>query len=226
MNDLTLRHDSLPDTIEDLAKFALIGREKLSSVKAEIRAIDKLQLAQDVREQKREESQMLAEALLDAEVKLGELFKQMPKAPGTRTDLEPRCTAATRLETKEQAADRLGFERTQVHRFETLASHPDLVEQVKAEARENDDLPTRTAVLNLAKHREEKSKAAYRQIDEDHRLSVLLTKALAPVELLPTDMESIAAMRRGEGPTIEVTRRSLRKAINNLILIQREFERG
>lgn len=91
-----IQNQSLPNTIEDLAKFVLVGREKLSAVRANIRAIDKLQLAEEVREQKKEEAQMLAEALLDAEVRIGDLLKQIPKAQGTRTDIKTtsaqRCT--------------------------------------------------------------------------------------------------------------------------------------
>ena len=43
---------NLPVTIEDLSKFVLVGREKLVAVKAEIRAIDKVGLATEVRNQK------------------------------------------------------------------------------------------------------------------------------------------------------------------------------
>lgn len=85
---IVIQNQNLPDKIEDLAKFVLVGREKLTSVRAEIRAIDKVQLAQEVREQKKEEAQMLAEALLDAEVKIGDLLKQIPKAQGRRTDIK------------------------------------------------------------------------------------------------------------------------------------------
>lgn len=96
---IVLQSENLPNTIEDLAKFVLIGREKLTAVRAEIRAIDKVQLAQEVREQKKEEAQMLAEALLDAEVKIGDLLKQIPKAQGTRTDLQLIDTAVDKSET-------------------------------------------------------------------------------------------------------------------------------
>ena len=34
---------NLPNTIEDLARFVLVGREKLIAVRAEIRVINKLQ---------------------------------------------------------------------------------------------------------------------------------------------------------------------------------------
>lgn len=55
MNNLTKVKQNLPNIIEDLAKFVLVGREKLTAVRANIRAINKLQLAEEVREQKIEE---------------------------------------------------------------------------------------------------------------------------------------------------------------------------
>ena len=140
----------LPDKIEDLSKFILIGREKLNSVRAEIRAIDKLKLAEDVHKQKQEEATMLAEAVLDAEVKLGELFKEIPTNQGKRTDLEPPRSGAEKLKTKTEIVEDLGFSDDQANRFETLADNKDIVEFVKAEARENEDVPTRARVLELA----------------------------------------------------------------------------
>lgn len=96
MSDLIMSMANLPNTIEDLSKFVLVGREKLTAVRAEIRAIDKLELAQEVREQKKNEAIMLGEALLDAEVKIGDLLKAIPKSQGTRTDIKTtlvqRCT--------------------------------------------------------------------------------------------------------------------------------------
>lgn len=48
MNGLTFQNNRIPANIEDLSKFALVGREKLTAVRAEIRAIDKLGLAEEV----------------------------------------------------------------------------------------------------------------------------------------------------------------------------------
>ncbi|MFH2032408.1 MAG: hypothetical protein ABIJ40_17560 [Bacteroidota bacterium] len=72
---LVKTESKLPVRLEDLTRFALIGREKLNSVRAGIRAINKLGLAKEVREQKLEEGQMLGEALLDAEARIGDLLK-------------------------------------------------------------------------------------------------------------------------------------------------------
>lgn len=143
MNQLA-KSANLPVKLEDLARFVLIGREKLNAVKAGIRAIEKLDFAKEVMDQKKNEAQDLAGALLDAEVRIGELFKAMPKAShdrgnqytsGKATPVSPSQT------TKQTTIEKLGFHKKQAERFETLAEHPEIVEQVKAEAIENDDLP-------------------------------------------------------------------------------------
>lgn len=44
-----------------------------------------------------------------------------------------------------------GFTPKQVERFQTLAAHPEIVEQAKQEARKNDDIVSRSLVLNMIK---------------------------------------------------------------------------
>lgn len=158
MNEIEIYSENLPDNIQDISKFVLIGREKLASVRAEIRAINKLQIAEEVRNQKKEEAQLLAEALLDAEVKLGELFQALPKATNqykSACDSSVTSKINKDVNTKEDVTNEMGFDRKTVSRFETLAKNKDLVEQVKQEARGNDDIPTRTQVLSLAKARKQ-----------------------------------------------------------------------
>jgi hypothetical protein len=154
MEELVILNHQLPSTLDDLTKFVLVGREKLVSVRAEIRAIDKLNLAQEVRDQKRDEARMLSEALLDAEVRLGELLKQIPRQVGGRPSEKTTESAFGSLEKpKHEIVGDLGFTEKQKEAFEKLADNKDLVEQVKEEARENDDIPTRSRVLDLAKKR-------------------------------------------------------------------------
>ena len=171
--------NTLPSKIEDLAKFVLIGREQLNMVRAGIKALDKLDMAKDVREQKKAEAQMLAEALMDAEVRIGEILLAMPKASGKQEARGNRFVSREILtseesstfqpepppkpqpkpiETKQEAAQKLGFNKQQVERFQTLAQHKDIVEQVKQEARANDDLATRTAVLQAVRYKDKEEK--------------------------------------------------------------------
>lgn len=143
----------LPSKLNELAEFVLVGRDKLNMVRAGIKALDKLDVAEEVRKQKQEEAQTLAEALLDAEVRIGEILLEMPKSGGGRPSEKTIDTGVDSFKPKMEAAKELGFDQKQVERFQILAKNKDLVEQVKQEAREEDDLPTRTAVLKAAKER-------------------------------------------------------------------------
>lgn len=134
--EITKKQNNLPNTLKDLTRFVLIGREKLISVRAEIRAIDKIGLATEVREQKREEANMLAGALLDAEARIGEILKKIPKQGNTLTASGGRKASLPQ-----------GITHKQSSAFQTLAENKDIIEQVKADAEAEDDLPTRTEVL-------------------------------------------------------------------------------
>ena len=144
MNELTTQARQLPDAIEDLSRFVLVGREKLNAVRAEIRAIEKVQLAAEVHEQKLQEAQEIAEAVLDAEAKLGELTSKMEKSVGGR----PSETINTAVNSKKSQLEEIGLSQMQASRFETLANHPKVVEQAKADARAEGRIVTRSDVLN------------------------------------------------------------------------------
>lgn len=170
MNDLTITNAQLPTNFEDLSKFVLIGREKLTAVRAEIRAIDKVGLAEEVRKQKLEEAQAISEAVLDAEVKIGELMAQVP----TRSKYNAakrQDTDVKSFETKTEVIENAGFTVKQVQRFETLAKNRDIVEQAKAEARENDDIVSRSLVLNMvkSKKKEQQLEQAKQSIIEQNK---------------------------------------------------------
>ena len=72
MNELaTVAQGNLPAKFDEVAAFAILAQEKLKSVRAEISAIKRLGLAQDVLEQKTHEAQQLAEIKTRAEMRLG-----------------------------------------------------------------------------------------------------------------------------------------------------------
>lgn len=190
---IIIQNQNLPDNIEDLAKFVLIGREKLTAVRANIRAIDKLQLAEDVREQKKEEAQMLAEALLDAEVRIGDLLKQIPKVKNQYDKCNSQ-QCEKQKETKQEVITRLGFNKDQANRFETLSSNKEIVEQVKAEARENEDIPTRSRVLQLVKEKSKEEKEyeeQCRELDKAHRIFCRMTDAVGKPANIEVTEENI-----------------------------------
>lgn len=166
MNNITVAHDNLPANIEELSKFVLVGREKLVAVRAEIRAIDKVGLAREVRKQKVREGQDIGEAILDAEVRIGELTVTVPKASGGDRGNQytggKNDSGVVFGKSKKDIISDAGFTPRQVERFQQLAANPDLVAKAKAEARENDDIVSRSRVLDMVKEKKQKEKAAKR----------------------------------------------------------------
>lgn len=147
MNDLAQSNSNIPVKIDELQKYILIGRERLVAVRAEIRAIDKLGIAKSVHAQKLAEAQDLAEAVLDAEVRIGELISALPTAPGTRTDLEHTDSTVQKSVSKRAIIETAGMTVRTAQRYETLAAHPDEVARLKAAARQAGEVISRSSVL-------------------------------------------------------------------------------
>ena len=183
MDELTVVEKQLPDTIEDVAKFALIGIEKLKSLKAEIRAIQKIQLAKEVYDQKLEEQRLLSELIIDAYVKLGEFSKRIPKQSGLRSDLTSFPQGHEVVKTKEQTMKDLGFSKKQTYEFEALADNKEIVEQVKQKAREVGEPVTKNKILDFASRKSQlpevrKEEDFYSYMDECGALTKKYHKAL------------------------------------------------
>lgn len=144
-NEIITATQQLPSTLPELSKFVLIGREKLNAVRAEIRAIEKVGLAKEVHEQKLLEAQEIAEAVLDAEAKIGELTAKIPKATANQ---HMPCNSG---DTKQEQLKTIGLNRQQANRFERLARHPEKVQEAKQTARKEDRIVTRQDVFNAIK---------------------------------------------------------------------------
>ena len=195
-NELTTyQPGSLPATMEDLAHFLLIAPEKATAMRAEIRAIQKVGLAKAVYDQKLEEQRRLCDMILDASVRLGEMTKEIPKDPGGRPT-KTEDSAVHSFQPKKEAIHELGFTPKQVQRFETLADNRDLVEQEKAQAREEGRMPTRTNVLNLAQERKKQLDRKKEQIETDRRAVQAYKAAILAIFDLPAPEDLAAAILR------------------------------
>lgn len=140
MNEIQTITQQLPDTVPDLAKFVLIGRDKLKAVRAEIHAIDKVGMARDVYKQKLEEAQEIAEVVTDAECRMGELLKETNLDKGGRPSEKTTRPRSTSLRD-------IGISKDQSSQFQIMANHPESVEKAKAKAREEGTVLSRNAVL-------------------------------------------------------------------------------
>jgi len=149
--DLILKEAShLPATIEELQQFILIGKAKLKAYTAKVKLIKDLNLAKSVKDQALEDGQDVGEAILWAEAKLGELLKKISPGQATYKSALPRGERARLPE---------GIDFHQAHKARKLADHPEMIKEVIKEARRNEDLPTRTAVLSKIREKQEKERA-------------------------------------------------------------------
>lgn len=76
------------------------------------------------------EAQEISEAVLDAEVRIGELMAKVP-TQSKYNALKRQDTDVQSFQTKTEVIEQAGFTPKQVQRFETLAAHPEIVEQAK-----------------------------------------------------------------------------------------------
>lgn len=145
-SDIVVKEKHLPADIDKLKNFIIVGREKLKSLQAELRAITKLELSKDIRDQKLDEAQWLAEFLLDAEVRMGELLK-----PLSETSHGGSFGGSKKVIPE-------GISHKQSHFFQKMARNKDIVEEVKAKSKEREKLATREAVLRMIKKIERANK--------------------------------------------------------------------
>ena len=144
--ELTKFAKALPANIEDLSTFVVVGREKLVALQAELRAISKVGMVEEIRKQKLSEAQDLADELLLAEVRLGELISALPEMRGKRTDLQQPMDTDVQM-SKKEVLQKNGINIRTAARYEMLASHPEIIYKMSREARNSGEIISRTTIL-------------------------------------------------------------------------------
>lgn len=147
MDELVTRRQELPDTIEDLARFVLVNEERVQALRAQIRAISKVNLAREVYEQKLQEAQEIAQITLEAGQKMGELLLKIQTAQGRRSDLGTSSTHLEEVKTKTEVTESMGLTRNQVSQYQQMALNPEAVKAAIQQAIERGDVVSRDQVM-------------------------------------------------------------------------------
>ena len=82
---------------------------------------------------------------------MGEMLKEIPKATPNNNPFHENHTGVNLVKPKSDVLEEIGLNRMTANRFEQMADHPEIVQQAIAEARENDDIVSRAAVLKKIK---------------------------------------------------------------------------
>jgi 16S rRNA G966 N2-methylase RsmD len=131
----------LPATVGELNTFILIGKEKLNAHKAKIRAIEKSGMALIAKEAALIDAQDMADVLLDAEIKMGEILEAIPRSESARSSRAGISSTVLPANVTHK----------QSHQAQTIAKNKEIVEKVKLEARKKGVLPTASSVYTLIK---------------------------------------------------------------------------
>lgn len=140
--ELARASGSLPTKLEELVPLSFIGSAAVKFYKAKVEAMRQLGVAEDQRKATLSDGQDAGECLLRIEARIGELAKAEPR--GDTTPKRHRVPGDRDLPLKHE---KIGIPYNRMKNAEAIHSHPEAVERVIKEARENEDIPTRTAVL-------------------------------------------------------------------------------
>jgi len=175
MHDLTEYRENLPATPEDLQTFILIGKESLKAQKAKIRAIEKANMALAAKEAALLDTQDLAEILLDAEAKLGEMLGAANLSSRKRTEDGRLSGAENPLPP--------GITKKQSHEAQELFRHGWAREQAKKKAREDGTVVTARDVLQKVQEMKLKHTETHPVSDAWHFVEI----AIANLECIRED---------------------------------------
>lgn len=160
MNEIiTSGQQMLPETIEDLTQFVLVGKARLQSYMVGLRNVNKLSVAQEIRDQTLREAQELSNAVIAAEQRIGELLLAIPKASGMRTDIQTSSPHGAEVMTKTETVKDMGYSRKEASDYQQMAKHPEVVKKVIQDAMDNGEIVTKASVMREIKFYKDRIKA-------------------------------------------------------------------
>lgn len=145
---LVKQQGHLPQKLDDLVPLSFIGSAAVSFYRSKIKLMDQLKMTEAQRKATLHDGQDAGEMLLDIETRIGELINK-----GRDGNLHTRGKDGRIIHDLPE-----GITEKRSHQARVIATNPEIVEKVKAQARENEDIPTRTAVINEIRYQREKER--------------------------------------------------------------------
>jgi len=141
---------SLPP--EKLAPIAFVGREAVKFAKSVNKGIATFKIQKEQRERWLQDGQEIGDIVLDMDVQIG---RSLPPAE-KMMEIVGKSQKGIPVPERNGVLP-AGITSKEAYYTRQIASHPEVVEAVKKEAREINDIPTRTAVMNKIKADKEKA---------------------------------------------------------------------
>jgi hypothetical protein len=174
MNEIiTSGQQMLPETIEDLTQFVLVGKAKLQAYMLKLQTVNKLSVAQEIRDQTLKEAQEISNAVIAAEQRIGELLLDIPKQAGASNFSRDE----EKLKTKGETIKEMGYGKNEASDYQQMAKHPEVVKKVIQDAMDNGEIVTKASVMREIKFYKE-------------RIKQLEQAPAKTVEVVPDDYEA------------------------------------
>ena len=144
--------DFLARPLAELLPMRFMGDVAVNAYRGLIKHLDDLPLSLKEKESRLKDGQDAGRALLMIEAKIGELSEREPRVESAKG----RKTGSGGIPQGQLPKhERLGLTEKQMHRAQAIHKHPEAVAEVIREAEENEDIPTKTAVLNKIAYKRE-----------------------------------------------------------------------
>ena len=175
--DLAVRQGGLPATLDKLVPLSFIGAAAVKFYQAKVKLMNQLGITEAQRKATLEDGQDAGEMLLNIEARIGELLPAVEEARKIGTS-QGRAIADGKLERSTARPE--GITDKRAHYARTIHRNPAAVAEVIREAEENEDIPTKTAVLNKirAQKAEEACQEARKSVNKKPTLSEYLTRCI------------------------------------------------
>lgn len=160
--DLVVKNRMLPAKLDKLIPLSFIGQAAVTFYRSKVKAMTDLGMTEEQQKATLSDGQDAGKMLLAVEARIGELLPspgEMDKERARRkTGLPRRAPLGSLL------PEGISHERSKCAR--AIARNPEAVAMVIAEAEENEDIPTKTAVLNRIRYEQEKARVKKVPISE------------------------------------------------------------
>ena len=168
MNELSQTVRQLPETIEEKTKYVLFGMEALKIYRAKLKAMEKAGISKEQYDQLKMEAQETAENLLLFSADIGNEMQKIEKASGGDRRSENFKNVGNHSFEKSKATTikEMGFTENQARSFQTLANHPDEVQDAIKSAREHGEIVTRSDVFKRITDQYDRRKREARELSE------------------------------------------------------------
>jgi hypothetical protein len=145
--DLIVKGKMLPATLDKLVPLSFIGSAAVKFYQAKVKLMDQLGMSEEQRKATLADGQDAGEMLLNIEARIGELAREAERTEPVHEGHH----GGSHVAEGPLKHERLGLAHRRMKDAEAIHRNPAAVAAVIAEAKKNEDIPTKTAVLNKIK---------------------------------------------------------------------------